>query len=509
MAEIKLDLRSATIIVAANNSLHRNMAEYVCDGVADDIEINAALAAAAGGRVFLLEGIYNCIANLVSPADTKLEGEGWGTILNFDDGGAGTVTDAGAITINGDNVHVFNLKAQLAAGCGAAGTRPNIIRATSHDRVFLKNLWLVGDETVDDANDQRQNGMVFYTVHYAKVVNCLIQDNKRNGIWCRGCDDSLFSGNTLYSNGYIGIYENWSGHHNEVIGNHISYNGVNGIYLYANPTLWDIAGNHIHDNVGHGIYIRGNVAPNYHKIRGNTIEGQTGGAQAGIHLFRSSYCVISGNQCLANPGDGIHIVGDATANCDHNVVVGNVCSANGSHGIEVAGGAFANSNLIKDNKLTGNTTAPFADGGLNTHLAAYVVPFSEGSDPQDSGYLIDLAGEFARAWLRLPPEVQQVVRMRIYARAVILSAAAMRLEINANGGADNEPFNIHATAAPNTPSISTSFAADDVIYWELTMAQIVALLGGDSVEVKVLHEAAGNGDVGTDAYLRTVEFEYV
>ena len=99
--------------------------------------------------------------------------------------------------------------------------------------------------------------------------------------------------------------------------------------------------------------------------------------------------------------------------------------------------------------------------------------------------------------------------MKVSARAVILSAAAMRAEFVVYGGADNEAYNTHDGSIANHPSTSTNFAADDIIYWVLTEAGILALVGGDSVEIKVLYEDAGNGDVVTDAFFRTVTIEYV
>jgi hypothetical protein len=137
------------------------------------------------------------------------------------------------------------------------------------------------------------------------------------------------------------------------------------------------------------------------------------------------------------------------------------------------------------------------------------VPFSDGSDPQDSGFLIDANTEYARAWLRLPDEVLQVVKMKVYARSVVAEADKMRAEFVVFGGADNENYQTHNGSVANHPSTSSNFAADDVIYWTLTEAGILALLGGDSVEVKVLYEAAGGADCATNAYLRTVEIEYV
>ncbi|MBA7590849.1 hypothetical protein ES708_32990 [subsurface metagenome] len=122
--------------------------------------------------------------------------------------------------------------------------------------------------------------------------------------------------------------------------------------------------------------------------------------------------------------------------------------------------------------------------------------------------MIDLGADTARAWLILPLEVQVVIKLKIYARAVDPSGTTMALEINVNGGASNEAYTTHATAAPNTPSTTTNFAADDVIFWELSSAEIVALNAGDSIQVVVLHEAANDGGIETDAYIRTVEIEY-
>ncbi len=56
---------AATVVVAASDSLNKAAANYVCDGVADEVEIHAAIAAlpATGGKVVLLEGNYS--ANIV------------------------------------------------------------------------------------------------------------------------------------------------------------------------------------------------------------------------------------------------------------------------------------------------------------------------------------------------------------------------------------------------------------------------------------------------------------
>jgi len=60
----------------------------------------------------------------------------------------------------------------------------------------------------------------------------------------------------------------------------------------------------------------------------------------------------------------------------------------------------------------------------------------------------------------------------------------------------------------NLNSTSSNFGADDIIYWTISGVAL-NLLGGDSVEIKVLHEAAAGADCATDAFFRMVAFEYV
>ncbi len=565
--------REATIVVAASDSVTLS-GDYVCDGVADDVEINAALVLAAGGSVILLDGTYNCIANLAVPADTKLEGQGWGTILNFDDGGAGTVTDAGAIDVDGANVHIMNLKAQLAAGCGAGGSRPNVI-VVDGAQALIDSVWIIGDETVaDDGSDLRQLGIYLLAGHYTKVTNCIIQDNKKHGLGgSSGPNQCIISHNVFLSNAQYGLYlyrpDGWivsnnslrqnftygiyitstglnsviegnecsdsltgiridGGHSFSIVGNNCFSNTHHGIAITVSDCT--ITGNTCDENSRDGIYVTGenNVITgntcNRNDFEGNTYMGIyisgdncvvtgnqcTENGLHGIYIFRSSNCAISGNGCFNQyTGDGINITGDGTTNSDYNIVTGNNCYSNASHGIEIAGGANANENRVINNKLTGNVTAPFADAGTNTMLAVYVVPIVNGNDPSVAGYLVDGGGDLAYTFLRLPDEVQQVVRMKVYARTHTAETHEMELEMAVFGGADNEPHNTHDGSIAQLDSVTVNFADNDIIHWVNTEAGTLALIGGDSVQVECRHEAAEGDNCATNAYFRTVEIEYV
>ena len=76
---------AATIVVAASDSLNKAAANYVCDGTADNVEIQAAIDAlpAGGGKVVLLDGNYTIAdtVNLPNAKAIKFSGAGFATIL--------------------------------------------------------------------------------------------------------------------------------------------------------------------------------------------------------------------------------------------------------------------------------------------------------------------------------------------------------------------------------------------------------------------------------------------
>jgi hypothetical protein len=75
----------ATYVVAAADSVHKSGAHYVCDGTADQVEINQALNAlpAGGGKVLLLAGTYTLAGSILMPLSAVLAGEGQATILKL------------------------------------------------------------------------------------------------------------------------------------------------------------------------------------------------------------------------------------------------------------------------------------------------------------------------------------------------------------------------------------------------------------------------------------------
>jgi len=97
----------ATLTVAASDStkLLKTQADYVCDGVDDQVEIQAALAALPdGGTVILSDGTFNCAGVITPAAGTTLKGQGPdATFLEFTRDGRINV-DREYVTLDGFHI---------------------------------------------------------------------------------------------------------------------------------------------------------------------------------------------------------------------------------------------------------------------------------------------------------------------------------------------------------------------------------------------------------------------
>jgi len=245
-------------------------------------------------------------------------------------------------------------------------------------------------------------------------------------------------------------------------------------------------------NVGVGIYFhKGTTNFVNVTVTGNTIIG-LGHINRGITLYGADYFTCSANTIRSVQKNGIYL-----SSSDYGTVTGNTISdydkeVGGNEAIEEAG--TSTHNIIRNN--TGQASQTFG------------FPFIDGTAYDDQGWDIDAADEYATAFARVPEDVVEITCMRIWAYSVVTEADGMCLEISVNGAGDNEAWNTHSYAGTDVGSVSTNFAAGDIIYWEVTEAALLALVGGDSVVVKVLHEAGSDGYCATDARFRCVEFEY-
>jgi len=348
--------RTATLFVAANNALDRSRAQcdYLCDGVADDVQINQALNAlpAGGGRVMLSEGTFNIVNPITIPrSNIILRGQGRSTFINGD----GLATGEHGIVISGvANCTIKKLAIQTQDGGGKV----------CHC-IFIGN-WADSFEIeyvtiVDSDSDGIHIGGTDIT-DGGSIHNCHINDADGYGIMV-----SMNNGNQMLrlhvfdnfilSAGNAGIAL-WSG---AGVGN-TAYCNISGNVVYANGNegiiVWDsgctvISGNIVVENTQWGIRVRESA---YVNLSNNVC--YLNGAD-GILFEDSTECLAEGNVCIwstAATSDGIQVEGI------NNSIIGNHCWGNGRHGINIlAGGSQAN--------LTGNFCFENDYHGINVAAA--------------------------------------------------------------------------------------------------------------------------------------------
>lgn len=340
------DTRTSTIVVAASNSLDPTLAPllYRCTGVNDEVEMNAALVAAAAvnGSVELLEGDYNTVLTLSVAVNVTLKAVGWGAVINFDASG-------NAITIAGDNVKLRDFKVVIVAGAGGVGTRPNNVYATGRTNVEITQLWLVGDQTVgSDGSDDRQIGILFgINMAYSKIAFCTIEGYERNGMNLEGTVGNEVvhievEGNIVYNIDNDGIRLEYA-QHITISGNTLQDND-NGLYITTSEYN-TVTGNTFQGNIANGIYLRSD----FNTISGNTFQGNGNG-----HYMTGDYNTVSGNTFQGNTINGIYLSGS-----NHSTLTGNLCNGNTNHGIYLSNSS--------DNTVTGNTCSENDSGTTGTY----------------------------------------------------------------------------------------------------------------------------------------------
>jgi parallel beta-helix repeat protein len=364
---------------------------------------------------------------------------------------------------------------------------------------------IISNNFLDDNDD---GGIYVQEADYNMVVGNFAQASPNGyGIMLWQCDYCVVNDNTCKNNDTSGIkIRTCLGC---LVAGNLCENNDENIYLDESDHCAVVGNSALNSYSDNGIRIN---SSDYNLIEGNLVQEND---DAGIELDDAHHNAIIGNHIIENSqcGDNQEPNLELLSTCNYNFIQGNffragALAAKPKYAIEMTSGT---GNTFIDNDLydDGYGTGVFLDTGTDTKFNVIVVPFVDGSDPQDSGYLIDADTEYARSYLRLPEKVNQVMSMKVYARSVVLEADAMRGEFKVYGGADNEAYNTHDGSVADHPSTSSNFAADDVIFWTLVTAGVLALLGGDSVEVKVLHEAAGGDDCATEAYFRTVEIAFV
>lgn len=315
---------AATIVVAASDSLNKAAANYVCDGVADNVEIQAAIDAlpAGGGEVVLLEGTYNCISTIDGSNRAGLTLRGIGLPqLDFSGAPAGTHSLDFRVLGSTDNLLVTGLYVKnskdVAIICG--GTNIRIEKNTIKD-ALTQGINVQGTDISIKNNEIIGITDEFGIVLGGYVLNAIITHNQLRdayiGIqWGYSGEGVIISHNEIYDSAQgivIGGIETGAIFYTrraKIANNIINTMGSSGIIVdkkvTADPThvVEDIIieGNQIYSVGGYGIYVGSTVETDTVIVRNNYVDGATYG-------LVGNPIEVSGNTFLNLTTHGIGLV---------------------------------------------------------------------------------------------------------------------------------------------------------------------------------------------------------
>lgn len=263
--------------------------DYLCDGTADDVEINAAIQAlpSTGGEVVILDGTYNITATIaVNKDNVTLSGNGAATVLKrmYNDG-----TSDGFVSITADNdgCCIKNLCVDgNKANYTSMGTHG--ISSNANYSIIMGNICYNNGGAGICLSSSNTNNI---------ITNNICYNNSQSGIDLRNGGKHTVTGNNCYNNN-VGC--NGGADNNAITGNCFSNNKYAGIEMTSN-TNNTIAGNALCNN-RYGIYVSGTN----NSITGNTCIRGTGTSS---DYSSNQYPIYSGSLSKNNLIVGNNIMG--------------------------------------------------------------------------------------------------------------------------------------------------------------------------------------------------------
>lgn len=293
-----------------------NDCDYLCDGVDDQVEINAALQALpeGGGEVKILDGTY-CVSAPI--------------LMNRDN-----------MTLRG------NYPATVLQRCWNSSLQEGLIHIMSYG-CSVRELTIDGNAD----NYSEVNNFCIYVGQARNVIADNRCSNCRNGIILLSAKNSIVK-NNICSGGLYGIYMK-SCENNTLEGNEILVNEAIGICLNSSDNN-RLIGNSCD---------RGNIGINLSTSSYNTLSANTcTEGEAGIYLRQTEHCNMIGNICTNNLSESISLnkcknlaaTGNITDDCywgfsinelKDSTVTGNAC-CNNDYGIQMSA---SQNNIIGEN----------------------------------------------------------------------------------------------------------------------------------------------------------------
>lgn len=329
-----------TITIATANTANQGGADYITNGVNDQVIINNAIAqvgAMGGGTVLLLEGTYNISDNiLITQDNVTFSGVGWNTVVKLADNtelqSAGLLRSA--FHRSADNIAKTHFTNQHFTSMRLDGNKANQFTkqnaygtfGTHEDSSFvdvrITNFPYYGF-------DPHENSWVGKPTSRLLIKDCLADNNGQDGITIDNLKDSWIVGNIADSNYRHGINICTDADTNLFVGNVTSYNGGNGITIQPGTELERTSdSNRLIGNISKFNQKAGILAylGQQNQIIGNAV---TNNAEQGIRFRSATNSTIDGNiisnnsQSLHNKYDEIYLDNNAETFSTYNTISNN------------------------------------------------------------------------------------------------------------------------------------------------------------------------------------------
>lgn len=382
----------AAVIASAQmaKSTYGNLIQ-ICDGSADNVEIEAAIDTLTnGGVVRLSAGTFVLAASCTVNSNITIEGEGLATVLQgaggvyclHADGSSGSHKSnivmqnlrlssgaRGIVAEYVDGITIQNCSITSMTGLGiyvlSTCTNVNIVNnVVSSSAENIKVESTVGNESsrVVISNNVVTNGAQGINVIYAQevtisgnVIQGVSAGITHTGILVLSCSDISVTGNTTRNTTETGIEINASTQCT-VTGNAVTTTAT-GIWVGDGATKVTLVGNKVTDTSGIGILVsdNGTTACTDFSIAGNVVEGTA--SESAIEINGCHRGTILGNELAPTSARGIRLLGRAPLSVvpTYISIVGNLLHLP-SAGISIEGGGSRWLNISDNviNQSTGN-----------------------------------------------------------------------------------------------------------------------------------------------------------
>lgn len=309
--------KTATKIVAASNSSQaaKDGADYVADGTGDQTEINAALTAATGGKIYLMEGTYTVDSQITVPNGTTLAGNGYGTLVQLATLPADTSINLIAV---GNYSVVQDIRFDGNAAAQTGTSVQNGLQGSSDTNVIVRNNWFTNFRTngamiVNAASvhatitgnrfDSIGTSAIDNAGNYSVITNNIISNSGR-GIILTGTNNSTVTGNTVTgsssSGGSIDVYaSNNITVTGNTIDNHSTASG--GITVNASDNV-TVGSNVVTNTTAYGLHVWSSTNTT---LTGNTVRDSGGStANSGIFIHSSDDTIVTSNSVTDSSATG-------------------------------------------------------------------------------------------------------------------------------------------------------------------------------------------------------------